>query len=110
MKHEHAVVGPLPADLPAALEVDVEKAVDAVGEGLLDGRDAGAVAIAVHDGPLGELARRDHLVEAFVADEAVVPALHLASARAARGEGDRETQVEFLGQAAGQRGLAGARR
>ena len=94
----------------AALEVDVEQAVDALGQAVLDGRDAGAVAVAVHHRPLGELARGDHLVEAGVADEAVVPALYLAGAGAARREGNGEAQAEFFGELAGQGGLAGTGR
>jgi hypothetical protein len=52
---QHAVVGPQAPDLLPALVVDVKKAIDTSSDRLLHGCDAGAVAIAVHDGPFGEL-------------------------------------------------------
>ena len=107
---QHAVIGPQAAELPAALIVDVKKAIDTRSDRLLDGRDTGAVAIAVHDGPLRKLVVGDHAVEAFVADEAVVLAVDLTFSRAAGRVGNGKAQPELFCQATRQGGLAGARR
>src|SRR5207237_3065625 len=90
--------------------VDVEHRQLAALLRLLDHRLRRSVAVSVNGRPLDELARLDHRVEAGIVDEVVVDPLLLGGSRSAGGVADREDRARMRGhQAAGERGLAGAR-
>ena len=59
--------GQLLHHLHAALHVDVQQQVAAVGLGMAQRRDGGAVVVAEDLGPLQELSCGDHLLELLAA-------------------------------------------
>ena len=73
----------------------VEEDVAPPFQRLADRLDGGAVAVAVHLGPLGELVARDHLVEDRAIDEVVVDVVLLAAPRRARGVGHRKLDARL---------------
>ena len=89
--------GKLLLDLQGTLDVDLE---DERRSGVELGRDLGherAVHVAVHVGPLEELASLDATFELFLAEEKVVDAVTLAVARRARGSRNRQAETGPLG-------------
>src|SRR6185436_11028221 len=107
-EHQLAVLRPLSANLSSALPVDVEQAVDALFDGLIDGADGSAVPVTVYHRVLGEVARLHHAVELLVADEVVVGAGDLTRSGLAGGVRDREAEMVGGGQPTRQRGLTRA--
>ncbi|HVG44296.1 MAG TPA: guanylate kinase, partial [Longimicrobium sp.] len=105
-EHQHRL-GHLLADLAGALHVDVQQQVLAPGLRAADVRQRGAVEVAVHLGPLDQLAGVAHAQELVARHEVVVLAVHLAGPRVARGRRDGEDDgVRVpLAEPAGQGGL-----
>lgn len=83
-------VGHGPADLPGALEVDLQEHRLALGEAFLDGPAGGAVAVPGELGPFEELPFGDEPVETGVVDEEVLHTIGLTRAGGPGGHRDRQ--------------------
>ena len=98
-------------DLQRALPVDLEQHVVAADDAVFDGAARSAVEVAVHLGPLDELARRDHGAKRRLVDEVVLAPVLLLAARLSRGVRDRQHEVRIeLEQGLDEARFAGAAR
>src|SRR6476646_3883030 len=94
LQEDEQRLGHGPADLPGALQVDLEQGRPPGVQGFLDGPARRAVLGApVHHRPLQELPRRAHPLELGVVDEVVVDALDLTGPRVAGGRRHRQPHL-----------------